>query len=283
MSRRPELRRPPQTHYGDDAAIKYANNSRMLHIQREMADRAIELLALKPNEPAYILDLGCGSGLSGEALSDAGYVWLGVDISHSMLSVAVERDVEGDLFQSDLGDGLYFREGTFDGCVSVSTLQWLTHCDNSRTKPHRRLDALFISLYKCLKRGSRAVFQLYPTAPSQLEMISECAMKAGFVFSMVVDYPNSAKAKKYYIILDSGSVKRMTPKALTAEKRAEKKLFMDPIARGKGYRNNEERIKMNDEIGLIEQQGQDSMFVHGDHVKKSKLKYRSKKRGVSRF
>ena len=257
----------------------------MLFIQRQMADRCLEMLCLEANEPAYVLDLGCGSGISGEAITDAGYEWVGVDISHSMLSVAVERDVEGDLFQSDLGDGLYFREGCFDACISVSTLQWLTHCDNSDTEPRKRLANLFNSLYKCLKRGSRSVFQLYPTDASQLELISECAMKAGFVFSMVVDFPNSTKAKKYYIILDSGSVKRITPQAITAENadEKEKQLYRSPGDHGKGYRNNEETIRMQQGVGKVEQQGMDSMFVHGDRKKKSHLKYKSRKRGVDRF
>ena len=215
MSRRPEIKAPPQVFYNDSSAIKYANNSRMIHIQRQMADRAIELLSLKPNEPAYILDLGCGSGLSGEALSDAGYVWVGCDISHSMLSVAAERDVEGDLFQSDLGAGLYFKEGVFDAAISISTLQWLTNCDVSNANPKKRLANLFNSLFKCLKRGARAIFQLYPNDSKQLQLISECAMKAGFVFSIVIDYPKSSKAKKYYIILDAGSTKRPMPKALS--------------------------------------------------------------------
>eukprot|EP00485_Elphidium_margaritaceum_P010731 CAMPEP_0202686700 /NCGR_PEP_ID=MMETSP1385-20130828/2457_1 /ASSEMBLY_ACC=CAM_ASM_000861 /TAXON_ID=933848 /ORGANISM="Elphidium margaritaceum" /LENGTH=294 /DNA_ID=CAMNT_0049341331 /DNA_START=30 /DNA_END=911 /DNA_ORIENTATION=- len=289
MSRRPELKRPPQVHYGDTAAVQYANNSRMLHIQREMADRAIELLSLPQDAPAYILDLGCGSGLSGEALSDAGYVWLGVDISHSMLSVAVERDVEGDLFQSDLGDGLYFREGVFDACVSISTLQWLTHCDTSHTKPKQRLAKLFNSLYKCLKRGARAVFQLYPTDAKQLELISECAMKAGFVVSMLVDYPNSSKAKKYYVILDAGSVKRLIPKALTMADACEQQQKQMYCAQeidedNPSFTNNEERIKMQQEVDPIQKQAIQSQFIHGDkNKKKSHLKYGSKKRGKDRF
>lgn len=47
--------------------------------------------------------VGCGSGLSGESISDHGHQWIGLDISHSMLSVALERDVEGDLIHSDMG------------------------------------------------------------------------------------------------------------------------------------------------------------------------------------
>eukprot|EP01084_Bolivina_argentea_P136067 239676_1 len=269
MSRRPELKKPAQTHYNDTAAVQYANNSRILYIQREMADRAIELLSLPPNKPAYILDLGCGSGLSGEALSDAGYVWLGIDISHSMLSVAVEREVTGDLFQSDLGNGLYFRDSIFDAAISISTLQWLTHCDTTKTNPKKRLANLFNSLYKCLKRGARAVFQLYPTDSSQLEIISECAIKAGFVFSIIIDFPNSSKAKKYYIILDSGSVKRIMPKALVNNNNINKMTFNN--GDGKIYRNNEETIKMQQEVDVIEEQAINSFFVHSDKKKKKKF------------
>lgn len=51
-----------------------------------MSERAIELLELEGEEPRLILDIGCGSGLSGEALDDAGHIWIGLDISTSMLS-----------------------------------------------------------------------------------------------------------------------------------------------------------------------------------------------------
>jgi 18S rRNA (guanine1575-N7)-methyltransferase len=56
--------------------------------------RALELLAL-PNDdvPRLLLDVGCGSGLSGEALTDAGHAWVGTDISAAMLDVAREREV----------------------------------------------------------------------------------------------------------------------------------------------------------------------------------------------
>ena len=32
-------------------------------------------------------------------------------------AVAAERDVEGDVILADMGDGLPFRPGTFDGCI----------------------------------------------------------------------------------------------------------------------------------------------------------------------
>lgn len=50
-----------------------------------MTERALELLALPADESAFLLDIGCGSGLSGEMLDEEGHVWVGVDIAPSML------------------------------------------------------------------------------------------------------------------------------------------------------------------------------------------------------
>ena len=91
--RRPEHLAPPEIFYGMDEARKYTTNSRMIEIQEQMSTRALELLALPDDRPALILDLGCGSGLSGEAIEEAGHQWIGFDISKAMLDIAVEREV----------------------------------------------------------------------------------------------------------------------------------------------------------------------------------------------
>ncbi len=52
-----------------------------------------------------------------------------------------------------------------------------------------------------LKRNSRAALQFYPESPDQAILISSCAASAGFAGGLVVDYPNSTKAKKYYLVL----------------------------------------------------------------------------------
>jgi SAM-dependent methyltransferase len=57
----------------------------MIDIQVQMSERAIELLALLDGEPHFLLDLGCGSGLSGSVLEDQGHTWVGIDISCAML------------------------------------------------------------------------------------------------------------------------------------------------------------------------------------------------------
>lgn len=177
-----------------------------------MAERAFELLTLNEDEQNFILDIGCGSGLSGSVLEDNEHIWVGVDISKAMLDVAVEREVAGDLVLADMGDGMPFRPGMFDGAISISALQWLCNADKSSHNPHKRLYKFFSTLFSCLTRTARAVFQFYPENADQIEMVTSQAMKAGFFGGLVVDYPNSTKAKKYFLVLMTGGTSPM-PKA----------------------------------------------------------------------
>lgn len=171
----------------------------MLRIQAEMTERALELLCLK--QQTLILDIGCGSGLSGDVLTENGHAWIGCDISNNMLGVALSREVEGDLVYSDMGQGMMFRPASFDAVVSISALQWLCNADRSSHNPYMRLQKFFVSLYSVLSSKARAVFQFYPESEKQIEMITGAAVRAGFGKFLLVDFPESTKAKKFYLIL----------------------------------------------------------------------------------
>ena len=45
-------------------------------MQEALTQRALELLALPDDGPKILLDLGCGSGLSGEELTENGHTWV---------------------------------------------------------------------------------------------------------------------------------------------------------------------------------------------------------------
>lgn len=45
------------------------------------------------------------------------------------------------------------------------------------------------------------MLQFYPESPEQAVLIAQCASKVGFAGGVVVDYPNSTKAKKFYLCL----------------------------------------------------------------------------------
>lgn len=199
---RPEGTKPPELFYDGLEARKYTQSSRIINIQADITARAIELLDLPAGRPSYILDIGCGSGLSGEALEEAGHYWLGCDISKDMLEVASERETEtGDVLNADMGQGLPFRPATFDGVVSISALQWLCYSSSSDQDPKLRLNRFFSSLYTILRRDARAVLQFYPENPEQAVLIVQAASRVGFAGGLVVDYPNSSKAKKFYLCL----------------------------------------------------------------------------------
>ncbi|KAE8673593.1 putative 18S rRNA (guanine-N(7))-methyltransferase [Hibiscus syriacus] len=205
MSSRPELQAPPEIFYDDSEARKYTSSSRIAEIQAKLSERALELLALPDDGvPRLLLDIGCGSGLSGETITENGHQWIGLDISPSMLNVALQNEVEGDLLLGDMGQGLGLRPGVIDGAISISAVQWLCNADKSSHEPRLRLKAFFGSLYRCLARGARAVLQVYPENLAQRELILSYAMRAGFAGGVVVDYPHSTKRRKEYLVLTCG-------------------------------------------------------------------------------
>eukprot|EP01112_Ceratiomyxa_fruticulosa_P008535 TRINITY_DN2214_c0_g1_i1.p1 TRINITY_DN2214_c0_g1~~TRINITY_DN2214_c0_g1_i1.p1 ORF type:complete len:279 (-),score=50.84 TRINITY_DN2214_c0_g1_i1:108-944(-) len=211
---RPEYTAPPEIFYNEEESVKYASNTRIITIQTAMSERAIELLLLPPDESLLLLDIGCGSGLSGEVLTEQNHQWVGIDISEYMLKVAIEREVEGDVMLRDMGHGLPFRPGVFDGAISISALQWLCNADKSSHNPRKRLNVFFQSLFQCLSSGAKAIFQFYPENPAQMELVTSSAMRNGFTGGLLVDYPNSSKAKKYFLVLFTGESSFAMPQAL---------------------------------------------------------------------
>jgi cyclopropane fatty-acyl-phospholipid synthase-like methyltransferase len=62
---RPEHTGAAEAFYDEEEARKYTSSTRIVDIQAQMAERCIELLALPPGFKGLVLDVGCGSGLSG--------------------------------------------------------------------------------------------------------------------------------------------------------------------------------------------------------------------------
>jgi 18S rRNA (guanine1575-N7)-methyltransferase len=117
------------------------------------------------------------------------------------------------------------------GGRSISVLQWLLNAENPRTSPLSRLLAFFSTLHATLRNGARAVLQFYPESDTQVHLCMQAATRAGFGGGLVVDYPNSKKAKKLFLVLWVGgamvpppgwqgelaSAKHEVPQGLVAE------------------------------------------------------------------
>jgi 18S rRNA (guanine1575-N7)-methyltransferase len=231
-----------------------------------MTYRALELLNLPPDQPAFLLDIGCGSGLSGEILDEEGYIWAGVDIAPSMLEVALDREVEGDLFLQDIGQGLSFRPGSFDGAISISVLQWLLNAETSHptSSPPHRLTNFFTTLHSAMRNPSRVVMQFYPSSDDQIQLITSVAQRAGFGGGVVVDYPNSKKAKKLFLCLFvGGGGQQQVPQGLQGEEEDSKARFE--------RRRQRERMRLKDKKRSVKDR---------DWILKKKELYRKRGKGV---
>lgn len=62
----------------------------MVDIQNQMCRRAIELLLLPENTTHLLLDIGCGSGISGSVIKEYEHEWIGIDISSAMLGKSLK-------------------------------------------------------------------------------------------------------------------------------------------------------------------------------------------------
>lgn len=200
----PELSKPAELYYDAEESERYSRNSRINKIQREMATRAIQLLEID-TPGALVLDLGCGSGLSGECLSDGGHGWVGVDISPSMLGIAHRRTPALGLVKHDLGLPLPFRPESFDFSISISAVQWLFQSYQRDHHPLGRIRAFFRSLYSTVSR--RAVIQFY-CGKKETDILTREATAAGFYGGLVVDSEGTKNAKSFLVLSKFRPAKR---------------------------------------------------------------------------
>jgi predicted TPR repeat methyltransferase len=74
-----------------------------------------------------VLDAGCGTGLAGQALRDAGFAGrlLGVDLSPDSVALAAGRGIYDDVAVGDLQRPLEYDDDSVDGVVCVGVLTYV--------------------------------------------------------------------------------------------------------------------------------------------------------------
>ena len=107
----------------DDAAGRY---DEILLSQIGYVSPTICAQAIAPHLPdkdAALMDLGCGTGLAGEALSALGYTNIdGVDFSAEMLAVAKARNCYSKLALADLNADIDIPSRRYAAAISVGVL-----------------------------------------------------------------------------------------------------------------------------------------------------------------
>lgn len=88
------------------------------------------LLDLKLGPFRKLLDLGCGTGLTGGALRDMVEDMTGIDISENMVEIAHEKDLYETLYVAEAEDYLEDNEdGPFDLITATDVLPYLGHIE----------------------------------------------------------------------------------------------------------------------------------------------------------
>ena len=87
-------------------------------------ERCAKALAeFTPEQDIAILDVGCGTGLSGKFLSEAGFTRLdGCELNPEMLEVAKTRNVYDRLWQSTEKKPFPFDDGTYDAITAIGVI-----------------------------------------------------------------------------------------------------------------------------------------------------------------
>ena len=106
------------------------------------------LTALNHNRFSRMLDLGCGTGLTGAAMRERADFIIGVDLSEAILGIADERGCYDDLY---LGEAVAFIQGwdeePFDLITATDVLPYLGS-----------LEAMFAAVGKALNKSGVFVF-----------------------------------------------------------------------------------------------------------------------------
>ena len=88
-----------------------------------------------------ILDIGCNTGQYTTLLNDLGYKMFGIDLSKEAIELAKENNKQLNLnieyFQADVENLNIFKENSFDGVVSFSTLRYVSNLKKALKEIYR--------------------------------------------------------------------------------------------------------------------------------------------------
>lgn len=188
--------------YVEEEAHRYTQTGTRTPIQAELTERALQfacLSAKRDPRALMVIDVGCGSGLSGCVLTSHGFSeWIGLDISLPMLRLAsTSRECLGRIVAANMGQGLPLRTAAFEAAVSISAVQWLCVDANPGASAH----AFFSNLWRCLRPDAKAALQVYLENDTHANLLLTAAAANGFQAGLFVDFPHKTSAKKYFICL----------------------------------------------------------------------------------
>ena len=127
------------------------------------------------------IDLGCGTGLSGEAFRTSCKTLVGIDLSEKMLAQARNKRIYDELLSGEVTEAIDALQRTFDLFICADTVVYIGDLEGlfSAVSRHARPGALFALSTEHLENGS---FTLQPSGryAHSRNYVEGCAAQSGF-------------------------------------------------------------------------------------------------------
>jgi 18S rRNA (guanine1575-N7)-methyltransferase len=182
----------PSYFYTKEESKKYDKSKSISKIQTNLTDLVLTELNLKPN--SYILDAGCGSGISSSHLISNSHKVLGIDISKNMLELAKNKGIETlhCSFEQILEKNNKLNK-TFDAIISISALQWVQGKNTLDEK--EKYKKIAKEFHKILKENGKLGLQFYPSKEGlNLKQIFYIFKQSGFS-GKIITYKGESNQK----------------------------------------------------------------------------------------
>lgn len=157
-----------------------------LHYQVPLLMRQALIEHIPENAQWRILDLGCGSGLSGQELKDIAVHLVGVDISPRMLAKAREKNIYNELLEADILNALRDVKANYDLIVAADTLVYFGDLKPVFASVQAALHDKGLFAFT-IETGAVRSYQLTDTARYQHAKIYIEMLAKHFDFQIIVD------------------------------------------------------------------------------------------------
>lgn len=133
---------------------------------------------LKMERNLHILDLGCGTGLTGEKFAPYANKLIGIDLSEKMLAIAAQKNIYNELLLADISQSIdkYYD---LDLVIAADTLVYIGD-----------LEQIFTQLALSLKENGVFVFTIEKTAkyPYELQNTARFAHNSEYLQNLAAKY-----------------------------------------------------------------------------------------------
>lgn len=138
--------------YREDLA--YIHDVGFGHLARSAADELLKQLARHKHASGLVVDLGCGSGILSERVSNAGYDILGIDLSPAMVALARQRVPRGEFRAASILDA------KLPTCTAVAAVGEIVNYLFDRRNSATKLQQLLRKVHRALVPGGVCLFDV---------------------------------------------------------------------------------------------------------------------------